>query len=79
VRLTLLSCTNSLNWKEEEEEEEEENKRRRRRRRRKEEEKKTIILLSLAVTLHTTSFNIEKFYVVSTLRLCVLYGSQNKQ
>jgi hypothetical protein len=24
-------------------------------------------------------FNIKKFYVVPTLRLCVLYGSQNKQ
>jgi hypothetical protein len=33
---------------------------------------------SLAVTLHTTRFNIQKFYVVPTLRLCVLYGSQNK-
>jgi hypothetical protein len=36
-------------------------------------------LLSLAVTLHTKRFNIKKFYVVPTLRLCVLYGSQNKQ
>jgi hypothetical protein len=34
---------------------------------------------SLAVTLHTTRFNIKKFYVVPTLRLCVLCGSQNKQ
>jgi hypothetical protein len=34
---------------------------------------------SLAVTLHTIRFNIKKFYVVPTLRLCVLYGSQNKQ
>jgi hypothetical protein len=25
------------------------------------------------------TFNIQKFYVVPTLRLCVLYGSQNKQ
>jgi hypothetical protein len=33
---------------------------------------------SLAVTLRTTRFNIKKFYVVPTLRLCVLYGSQNK-
>jgi hypothetical protein len=33
----------------------------------------------LAVTLRTTKFNIKKFYVVPTLRLCVLYGSQNKQ
>jgi hypothetical protein len=31
------------------------------------------------VTLHITRFNIKKFYVVPTLRLCVLYGSQNKQ
>jgi hypothetical protein len=38
----------------------------------------TLTLYSLAVTLHTASFNIKKFYVVSTLRLCVLYGSQNK-
>jgi hypothetical protein len=34
---------------------------------------------SLAVTLRTTRFNIKKFYVVLTLRLCVLYGSQNKE
>jgi hypothetical protein len=34
---------------------------------------------SLAVTLNTTRFNIKKFYVVPTLRLRVLYGSQNKQ
>jgi hypothetical protein len=34
---------------------------------------------SIAVTLHTTRFNIKKFYVVPTLRLCVLYASQNKQ
>jgi hypothetical protein len=34
---------------------------------------------SLAVSLRTTRFNIKKFYVVPTLRLCVLYGSQNKQ
>jgi hypothetical protein len=33
---------------------------------------------SLAVTLRTTRFNIKKFYVVPTLRLCVLYRSQNK-
>jgi hypothetical protein len=31
------------------------------------------------VTLLTARFNIKKFYVVPTLRLCVLYGSQNKQ
>jgi hypothetical protein len=34
---------------------------------------------SLAVTSRTTRFNIKKFYVVPTLRLCVLYVSQNKQ
>jgi hypothetical protein len=34
---------------------------------------------SLVVTLRSTRFNIKKFYVVPTLRLCVLYGSQNKQ
>jgi hypothetical protein len=28
---------------------------------------------SLAVTLRTIRFNIKKFYVVPTLRLCVLY------
>jgi hypothetical protein len=39
----------------------------------------TLTFQSLAVTLHTTRFNIKIFYVVPTLRLCVLYGSQNKQ
>ena len=34
---------------------------------------------SLAVSLRTSGFNIQKFYVMLTLRLCVLYGSQNKQ
>jgi hypothetical protein len=34
---------------------------------------------SVSVTLRTTRFKIKKFYVVPTLRLCVLYGSQNKQ
>jgi hypothetical protein len=29
--------------------------------------------------LHTTRFNIKQFYVVLTLRLFVLYGSQNNQ
>jgi hypothetical protein len=33
---------------------------------------------NLAVTLHTTRFNIQKVYVVPTLRLCVLCESQNK-
>jgi len=32
---------------------------------------------SLAVTLCTTSFNFQMFYMVLTLRLCVIYGSQN--
>jgi hypothetical protein len=39
----------------------------------------TLIFQTLAVTFHMTRFNIKKFYVVPTLRLCVLYGSQNKQ
>jgi hypothetical protein len=34
---------------------------------------------SLAITLRTTRFNIQKYYMVLTLRLCVLYGSHNKQ
>ena len=34
---------------------------------------------SLAVTLRTTRFNIQKFYMLITLHLCVLCGSQNKQ
>jgi hypothetical protein len=34
---------------------------------------------SLAITLHTTRFNIKKFYVVPILHLCVLYGSQDKE
>jgi hypothetical protein len=29
--------------------------------------------------IHTTRFDIKKFYVLPTLYLCVLYGSQNKQ
>jgi hypothetical protein len=33
----------------------------------------------LAVTLRTARFNIKKFYMVPTLRLCVLYESENKQ
>jgi hypothetical protein len=32
-----------------------------------------------SLALRTIVSNIQKFYVVSTLRLCVLYGSQNKQ
>ena len=34
---------------------------------------------SLAITLRTTMFKIKKFYMLITLHLCVLYGSQNKQ
>ena len=37
-----------------------------------------IDLLNLTVTYHTTSFNIQKFYVLLALCLCVVYGSQNK-
>jgi hypothetical protein len=33
--------------------------------------------LSPAVTLRTTRFNIQKYCMVITLHLCVLYGSQN--
>jgi hypothetical protein len=33
----------------------------------------------LASTLCTTSFDFKKFYVVLTLRLCFVYGPQNKQ
>jgi hypothetical protein len=35
--------------------------------------------VTLAVTLRTTRFDIKRFYMVPTLRLCVLYGSQDKQ
>jgi hypothetical protein len=31
------------------------------------------------ITFRTTRFNIHKFYMVLTLRLCILYGSQKKQ
>ena len=33
---------------------------------------------SLAINLRTTRFNIQKFYMVLTLRLCVLYECHNK-
>jgi len=33
---------------------------------------------SLLVTLRTTKFNIQKFCMVMTLHLCVLFGSHNK-
>ena len=36
-------------------------------------------LLKPTVTLHITMFKIQKFCIVITLHLCVLYGSQNKQ
>jgi hypothetical protein len=36
------------------------------------------VLKSLAVTLRNTKFNIQKFYMVLTLR-SVVYGSRNKQ
>jgi hypothetical protein len=42
---------------------------------------KITLLLYLSmplVNLHTTRYNIQKFYMVLTLRFCVLYGSQNK-
>jgi hypothetical protein len=38
-----------------------------------------INLLKPSSYLDTTGFNIKKFYVMPTLRICVLYGSQNKQ
>jgi hypothetical protein len=34
---------------------------------------------SLPVSLHTTNFNIQKFYMMITLRLCILRGSQDEQ
>jgi len=33
----------------------------------------------LAIAVRTTRFNIQKFYMVLTFRLCILYGSHNKQ
>ena len=38
-----------------------------------------ITFKSLTLTLCTISFNIQKFCVLPTVRLCVLCGSQNKQ
>jgi hypothetical protein len=35
--------------------------------------------LSFAITLRNTRFNTQKLYMLITLPLCVLYGSQNKQ
>jgi hypothetical protein len=34
---------------------------------------------SLAISVRTARINSQKFYMVLALRLCVLYGSQNKQ
>ena len=34
---------------------------------------------SLEIILRNSKFNIQKFYMVLTLRLCVLFGSQYKQ
>ena len=39
----------------------------------------SLALSSLAITLRTTRFKIQKYYTVLTLRLSVLYGSHNKQ
>ena len=36
-------------------------------------------LLNLRLTLCTASFNIPKFFVLPTMHLCVLCGSENKQ
>jgi len=38
-----------------------------------------IILLSPAVTLHTTRFNVQKFYVVLAFHLYVVYGFHKKK
>jgi hypothetical protein len=40
---------------------------------------KMLTFQSRVGTLHTTRFNIKNLYMVSTLCLCVLYRSQNKQ
>jgi hypothetical protein len=37
------------------------------------------VLEILAVVLRTTKINVQKFYMVLILSLCVLYGYQNKQ
>ena len=39
----------------------------------------TLTFRSLAVTLCTATFKIKEFFMLITLHLCVLYGSQNKQ
>jgi hypothetical protein len=43
--------------------------------------KKIICFLKLysLATLRTTRFNIQQFYILLTLSVCVLYGSQNRQ
>jgi hypothetical protein len=38
-----------------------------------------ILVNLLKPSSNTNRFNTKKFYVVPTLRVCVLYGSQNKQ
>jgi hypothetical protein len=38
-----------------------------------------LTLQNPVVTICTTMFNIHKFYVLATVYLCVLCGSQNKQ
>jgi len=40
---------------------------------------RSLTFQSFAITSRTTRFNIQKRCMVLTLRLCVLYGSQNKQ
>jgi hypothetical protein len=37
-----------------------------------------VTFISPAVTLHTTRFNVQKFYVVLTLHIYVVYGFQEK-
>ena len=39
----------------------------------------SLTLESLLLTLSTTKFNIQKFYIVIAWNLCVLYGSRNKK
>ena len=41
--------------------------------------KQALTFQTLPVTLRTTRFNIQKFYIVITWNLCVLYGSRKKQ
>jgi len=39
----------------------------------------SLTFYSLLVTWYTNRFNIQEFYALPTLYLCVLYLSQNKQ